>query len=211
MLINYTAISKNGYFIIKRIMDIVLSCLALCFFIPLFIVISLIIKTDNPKGHIFYQQIRIGKNGKPFKMYKFRTMDMDADSQFMGLKEANEVCGPMFKIKDDPRITKVGKILRKYSLDEFPQFINVLKGDMSVVGPRPPLEREVEVYSEFDCQRLMIKPGITGLWQVTLRNMTNFKGMLELDLLYIDSLSVKNDLIILIKTVKVVLFPNAAY
>lgn len=199
------------YFIFKRMMDIVLSSLALCICAPLFFILAMLIKWDDPNGTIVYSQIRVGKKGKLFKMYKFRTMCPNADKQLSQIEKDNEVTGPMFKIKDDPRITKVGKYLRKFSLDEFPQFFNVLKGDMSLVGPRPPLEREVALYSESDFDRLQIKPGITGLWQVSLRNATGFQGMLELDLLYINSLSLKNDLLILVRTVKVVILPNNAY
>ncbi len=192
-------------------MDIVLSFLALCMCVPLFCMLAILIKWDDPNGKIIYSQIRVGKKAKLFKMYKFRTMCPNADKQLSQIEKENEVTGPMFKIKDDPRITKIGKYLRKFSLDEFPQFLNVLKGDMSLVGPRPPIEREVALYSESDFDRLQIKPGITGLWQVSLRNATSFQGMLELDLLYINSLSLKNDLWILFRTVKVVILPNSAY
>lgn len=202
---------KTFYYIFKRIIDMVLSFCALILFLPLFLLIAILIKLDDPSGCIIYSQIRIGKKGKPFRMYKFRSMCTNADAQLAEIKRDNEVSGPMFKIKEDPRITKIGKYLRKFSLDEFPQFINVIKGDMSLVGPRPPLEWEVREYRGDDFKRLEIKPGITGLWQVSLRNSTNFQGMLELDLLYINNISLKNDLLILVRTVKVVLFPNNAY
>ncbi|WP_314066452.1 sugar transferase [uncultured Vagococcus sp.] len=192
-------------------MDIVLSFCALILFLPLFLIIALLIKLDDPRGRILYSQIRIGKKGRPFRMYKFRSMCTNAEAQLAEIKRENEISGPMFKMKEDPRITKIGKYLRKFSLDEFPQFINVIKGDMSLVGPRPPLEWEVLEYKGDDFKRLEIKPGITGLWQVSLRNSTSFRGMLELDLLYINNLSLKKDLLILVKTVKVVLFPNNAY
>lgn len=192
-------------------MDISLSVFALILCIPLFFIVAILIKLDDPSGKVVYSQIRIGKKGKPFKIYKFRTMHPNAEQQLAKIKDNNEITGPMFKIKKDPRITKVGKYLRKFSLDEFPQFINVLKGDMSLVGPRPPLEQEVEEYCENDLKRLQIKPGITGLWQVSLRNSVSFQGMLELDLVYINSLSIRNDVLILFRTIKVVLYPNTAY
>ena len=143
------------------------------------------IKWENPKGTIFYTQTRVGKYQILFKMYKFRSMQENADSIITKLKSQNEVDGAMFKMKHDPRVTKVGHFLRRHSLDEIPQLWNVFKGDMSLVGPRPPLEREVVQYTDYDKQRLSVKPGCTGLWQVSGRNNVGFHEMVELDLKYI--------------------------
>lgn len=168
-------------------------------------------KIEDFKAPIFFSQTRIGLNGKKFKMYKIRSMVVNAEELLEELLEQNEVEGAMFKMKDDPRITKVGKFIRKTSIDELPQLWNVVKGDMSLVGPRPPLEREVEEYTEYDMQRLVIKPGCTGLWQVSGRNALSFEEMVALDLKYIGNLSVWNDLIIGIKTILVMVKPNSAY
>lgn len=199
------------YYFIKRITDILLSITALLLLIPLYLIIMLIIKLDDPKGPVFFQQIRVGKNGKLFKMYKFRTMYIDAEERLENLLRYNEIEGAMFKLHNDPRITKIGKVIRSLSIDEFPQLINVLKGEMSIVGPRPPLIREVENYSTYDLQRLIVTPGITGLWQISGRNSLSFKEMVELDLMYIRNISLKNDLKIILKTVVVVIKRENAY
>ena len=144
-------------------------------------------------------------------MYKFRSMFVNADQMLDELKEKNDVEGPMFKMKDDPRITKIGHFIRKHSLDELPQFINVIKGDMSLVGPRPPLPSEVEEYSAYDKQRLYVIPGCTGLWQATKRNEVGFNGMVQLDIEYIKKAGLGLDLWILLKTVEIVIKPNESY
>nr|WP_325832655.1 sugar transferase [Enterococcus casseliflavus] len=203
--------SKKIYFFVKRVIDIFGSFFGLIFLSPLLIIIAFKIKKEDSTGPIFFIQERVGKNGKVFKMYKFRTMCVDAEVKLKDLLIYNEVDGAMFKIKDDPRITKFGKFLRKSSLDELPQLINVLKGDMSLVGPRPPLSREVLEYSEYDLQRLIVKPGCTGLWQISGRNDVGFNEMITLDLNYIVNMKIKNDLLIMLKTFFVIIKPKGAY
>ncbi|HIW88485.1 MAG TPA: sugar transferase [Candidatus Ligilactobacillus excrementipullorum] len=198
------------YRISKRIVDIIASGLGLIILSPLFLVLGILIYTQD-KGPIFYSQIRIGRNGKKFKMYKLRSMVTNADELLAKLKEKNEVEGPMFKMKDDPRITKVGKFIRKTSLDELPQLYNVFAGHMSLVGLRPPLVGEVEQYSEYDKQRLWVTPGCTGLWQATERNSVGFHEMVELDLEYIEKSSLFFDFYLILKTIKIMVHPNGAY
>lgn len=202
---------KYLFFFIKRIIDLVGSLLGLILLFPFFVGLAILMKIEDPKGPIFFSQTRIGLNGKKFKMYKIRSMVINAEELLETLLEQNEVEGAMFKMKDDPRITKVGKFIRKTSVDELPQLWNVVKGDMSLVGPRPPLGREVEEYTDYDMQRLLIKPGCTGLWQVSGRNNLGFSEMVELDLKYIKNLSLWNDLVIGIKTIWVMVKPNSAY
>ena len=175
------------------------------------LVLAIIIKVDDPAGPVFFSQVRIGKNGQHFRMYKFRSMCVDAESKLNQLVKRNEVKGAMFKIKDDPRITKIGHFIRKTSLDELPQLYNVLRGEMSLVGPRPCLPRELKKYSEYDKQRLLVVPGCTGLWQVSGRNALSFKQMVHLDLEYISNRSLLNDIIILFRTTKIIFVPNQAY
>lgn len=198
------------YHTVKRGFDILASGVALVLLSPLFGVLTVKIKKEDG-GPAFYSQTRIGKNGKPFKMWKFRSMIVNADKMVEQLEEQNEIDGAMFKIKDDPRVTKIGHVIRKYSLDELPQLWNVLKGDMSLVGPRPPLPSEVEEYTDYDKLRLTVTPGCTGLWQVTKRNDADFDEMVELDLEYINKSSLWFDFKILLKTVGVVIHPNSAY
>ena len=175
------------------------------------LIIAIAIKINDPAGPVFYTQTRIGEHGKPFRMFKFRSMVTNADELLEKLRVKNEIEGAMFKMKDDPRITKVGKFIRKYSLDELPQLLNFVGGSMSIVGPRPPLPGEVEQYTKYDRQRLMVKPGATGMWQVGGRNALSFDQMVELDLTYINERSVWLDLKIMLETVKVMIKPNAAY
>lgn len=198
------------YRAIKRGFDILVSGIALILLAPLFIVLIILIKKEDG-GPTFYSQERIGRNEKPFKMWKFRSMIVNADKMVEQLEEQNEIDGAMFKIKDDPRVTKIGHIIRKYSLDELPQLWNVLKGDMSLVGPRPPLPMEVADYTDYDKLRLTVIPGCTGLWQVTKRNDADFDEMVELDLEYINNSSLWFDFKILLKTIGVVIHPNSAY
>ncbi|MDN3207605.1 sugar transferase [Pediococcus pentosaceus] len=198
------------YRFFKRMLDIVASVIGLIVLSPVFLIVSLAIKAED-RGPIFYSQVRLGKGQRPFKMWKFRSMIVDADKKLEKLLEQNEVEGAMFKMKEDPRITKVGRFTRKHSLDELPQLLNVLVGEMSLVGPRPPLEREVADYSEYDKQRLIVKPGCTGLWQVTARNDVDFGGMVDLDLRYIEKSGLMLDVIILFKTIGIVFKPNGAY
>ena len=162
-------------------------------------------------GPIIYKQVRVGKDGKQFEMYKFRSMVVNADQLLAKIKDQNEVDGAMFKMKHDPRITKVGHFIREHSLDELPQLFNVLKGDMSLVGPRPPLPSEVEQYTNYDKQRLYVVPGCTGLWQATERNNVGFDEMVELDLHYIKRAGILYDLLIIVKTIIIVFKPNGSY
>lgn len=193
---------KRIYHLFKRFTDVVCSVLGIILlFVPLG-VISIIILIDSPGASPIYSQKRVGKNGKEFKIYKLRSMIPNADKQIDLLLDKNEMNGPAFKIKDDPRITKVGRFIRRTSIDEFPQLFNVLKGDMSLVGPRPPLPREVAQYSEQQRKRLSVTPGLTCFWQVQpKRNNLSFDEWLELDLKYIQECSFKTDLLILIKTI----------
>ncbi|MGX7196882.1 sugar transferase [Enterococcus olivae] len=202
---------KYAYLFIKRIIDIMGSFVGLILLSPLFLFISIMMKIEEPKGPIFFSQTRVGKNEKEFKMFKIRSMCVDAEDKLAELLKHNEVEGAMFKMKDDPRVTKVGRFIRKTSIDELPQLWNVLKGDMSLVGPRPPLKREVAEYTFYDKQRLLVKPGCTGLWQVSGRNDVGFDEMVELDIKYIHNLSVSNDIKIIFKTIGVIIKPNSAY
>lgn len=197
--------SRLAYRGVKRAFDIVFSgCVLVVIAIPsLLLAAAIRLESD---GNPFYSQIRVGRTHADgslsfFRMWKFRSMYKDADERLAELKEQNEIAGAMFKMKNDPRVTKIGKFIRKHSIDEFPQFLNVFLGQMSVVGPRPPLPREVAQYTEFDLQRLGVKPGITGLWQVTDRNDTDFDGMVRRDLEYIARRSILLDIKIVILTV----------
>ena len=198
------------YHFFKRAFDFLASLVGLIVLSPLFLYIAFKIHNED-KGPVFYTQTRVGKDGKEFEMYKFRSMIVDADKKLAELKAQNEVEGPMFKMKEDPRITKIGKFIRKHSFDELPQLLNVLKGDMSLVGPRPPLPSEVAQYTEYDKQRLLVVPGCTGLWQATVRNSVGFSEMVELDLEYIQKSGFFYDLYLIFLTVKIVLFSNDAY
>lgn len=191
--------------------DFIASFVALIFLSPIFLVVAAAIKTEDPKGQVFYSQVRLGKNEKPVKMYKFRSMVSNSDELLKTLMADSDVAGAMFKMKSDPRITKVGLFIRKYSIDELPQLVNVLRGDMSLVGPRPPLTWEVKKYTVHDKQRLCVKPGCTGLWQATVRNSAGFEEMVKLDLIYIQKCSIHFDLWIMLKTVKIMFKPNGAY
>lgn len=208
--VNISALTPT-YLVTKRCFDIVASLFGLVLLSWLFLLVALLIKIDDPHGKVFYSQSRLGKNGRVFHMWKFRSMINGADKLVDKLLNKNDVEGAMFKIKDDPRITRVGRVLRKYSLDELPQLYNVLRGDMSLVGPRPPLPREVAKYTDYDRQRLTVVPGVTGLWQVSGRNDLGFSEMVALDIHYINNACVSEDLKILFKTVLVVLHPTGAY
>src|SRR5690606_35184897 len=180
-----TASEGAGYLLAKRLIDIVVSLAALVLLSPLLVAVALAIKLEDPKGPVLFRQVRIGKDGKPFVMLKFRSMVRDAESRLEALLPYNEVEGNMFKMKNDPRVTRVGRFIRKWSIDEFPQLWNVIKGDMTLAGPRPPLPREVKNYSPYDMNRLTVTPGCTGLWQISGRNALSFRDMVELDLAYI--------------------------
>ena len=202
--------SRFMYHSIKRIFDFMAAICGVIILSPVMLVIAILIKVED-HGPVFYKQVRVGKNGKKFKMYKFRSMFVNADKMLSKLKEQNDVEGPMFKMKDDPRITKVGHFIRKHSLDELPQFLNVIKGDMSLVGPRPPLPSEVAEYSDYDKQRLYVTPGCTGLWQATERNEVGFSEMVQLDIQYIQRASFMFDLWIIWKTIEIIIKPNGSY
>lgn len=197
--------SRLAYRAVKRAFDIVFSGAVLVVIAIPSLVLSAAIRLES-EGSPFYSQIRVGQTRPDgslttFRMWKFRSMYKDADERLAELKEQNEIAGAMFKMKEDPRVTKIGKFIRKHSIDEFPQFLNVFLGQMSVVGPRPPLPNEVAQYTEYDLQRLAVKPGITGWWQVTDRNSTGFDGMVQRDLEYIVNRGVFTDLKIIVLTV----------
>lgn len=198
-------VSRYGYRVAKRLFDIMFSLLVLVLLSWVYVATAIAIKHDS-EGPVFFNQERVSKDGKTFKMYKFRSMYVDAEERLKDLQDLNEKDGPVFKIKDDPRITHVGHFIRKTSIDELPQFVNVLKGDMSIVGPRPALPREVRQYTPYQRERLLVKPGITCYWQ-TRRNRDgiSFNEWVGLDLLYIKQCSVLNDLKLIIQTVGVVL------
>lgn len=199
------------YLVTKRCFDFTASIIALVLFSGVFLILAILIKLDDPRGKVFYSQTRLGKDGRHFQMWKFRSMVTGADKMVDKLLEKNDVDGAMFKIKRDPRVTRIGRVIRKYSLDELPQFYNVLRGDMSLVGPRPPLPREVAKYTEYDRQRLTVVPGVTGLWKISGRNELSFDEMVALDIQYINHASVLEDLKILLKTIFVVVHPTGAY
>ncbi|MEH7036407.1 exopolysaccharide biosynthesis polyprenyl glycosylphosphotransferase [Priestia megaterium] len=202
---------KKVYLFSKRFLDIVLSLIGLIFLLPVFILVAIGIKIEDKNGPVFFSQTRVGKNQSEFTMYKFRSMVSNAEELLENLLEHNETTGAMFKMKNDPRVTRIGSFIRKTSIDELPQLINVLKGEMSLVGPRPPLKREVEVYTQYQKQRLLIQPGCTGLWQVSGRSNIGFEDMVELDLKYIVERSIFKDILIIIKTVLLVFNKNGAY
>ncbi|WP_145040285.1 sugar transferase [Paenibacillus sp. Y412MC10] len=203
--------SKFMYLTIKRCMDFLLALFGLVLLSPLFLIISILIKLEDPKGSVFFYQTRIGKNERPFRMYKFRSMVSNAEELLDKLIEQNEISGAMFKMKEDPRVTKIGKFIRKTSIDELPQLWNVVRGEMSLVGPRPALPREVMQYSRYDKLRLKVSPGCTGLWQVSGRNNLSFQEMLALDLEYIERRGIWLDVKVMFRTVKIMIFPNSAY
>lgn len=203
--------SQPLYLGFKRMTDFVLALIGLIVLSPVFLVVALLIKWDDPKGSVFFGQDRVGKDGELFKMYKFRSMYVDAEERLANLLKYNEVSGAMFKMKEDPRVTKIGACIRKCSIDELPQLFNVLMGDMSLVGPRPALIREVDEYTNYDKQRLLVTPGISGLWQVSGRSRLTFAQMVELDLEYVTTRSYWMDIKILFKTVKVVCNGDGAY
>ncbi len=197
---------KPAYEFFKRVFDIVLSLLAMIILFVPFIIISLIIVIDSPGASPIYTQKRVGKNGKEFKFFKFRSMVPNAESMLGSLLDRNEMDGPAFKMKEDPRITRFGKFIRRSCIDELPQLWNIFKGDMSFVGPRPPLPREVAMYDEYQMQRLSVTPGLTCYWQVQpRRNDISFDDWMKCDLRYIEERSLKTDIIIILKTVGAVL------
>lgn len=206
--LTYQTVSTKYYGLkMKEIFDLLFSIMILFFITPLLIVIGLLIKLEDG-GPVFFKQQRIGLNGRRFICFKFRSMIVDADKMIDELQDKNESDGPTFKIENDPRITWIGRFIRKTSLDELPQFYNVLKGEMSVVGPRPPLLKEVRLYEKSQLRRLSMKPGITCIWQVYGRNKVSFEEWMRMDLEYIDNWSFKLDMKLILKTVAVVFKAN---
>lgn len=207
-LLNIEQVQKGrgSYRFFRRLQDIVLSLLALLVLWPVLLVIAIIIVLDSPGADPIFVQTRVGKNGKEFRFYKFRSMCPNAEAKLEELLDQNEMEGPAFKIKEDPRITRFGKFIRATSIDELPQLINVLRGDMSIVGPRPPLPREVEQYDEYYRQRLLVTPGLTCYWQITPhKNELSFDQWVELDVKYIRERSFLTDWKIIFKTFGAVL------
>lgn len=204
---------KEGsvYLFFKRAMDIIGSLSGIILLSPLLIIVALAIKIEDPKGSVFFSQKRCGKDNKLFPMYKFRSMVSNAEELLEELMEHNEMDGPVFKIKDDPRITRVGKFIRKTSIDELPQLFNILKGDMSIVGPRPAIPHEVVEYSHYHKQRLLVKPGLTCIWQVSGRNSIGFDEWMEMDLEYIEKRNLWMDIKLIFKTVGVLFGDENAF
>jgi len=201
--------NNSIYFSLKRFIDIVFSLFALIIFSPLLILIAEAIKLDS-EGPVFFEQERVGLNGKHFKMYKFRSMCVDAEEKLEGLREKNEMSGPMFKMSKDPRITRVGAFLRKTSLDEIPQLFNIIKGDMSLVGPRPNLPREVEKFTEEQKRKLIAKPGLTCYWQIMGRSNIDFEDWMKLDIKYVEERNTWVDIKLIFMTLSVLFGDDGA-
>lgn len=202
----YVLHSRRAYWAIKRAQDVFFSAIAIVILSPVMLITMLAIFIDDPHGSPIYVQDRVGRDGKIFRFYKFRSMYKNADQMLDLLMDENEMDGPVFKIKHDPRITRVGRFIRKTCIDELPQLFNILKGDMSIVGPRPALPREVEQYTDYERQRLYVTPGLTCYWQTMPdKNSISFSEWMELDLKYIQERSILVDWKIIFRTVKVVL------
>ena len=201
---------EGGKHVLKRVMDITLASVALVILAPVLLVIAMLVRADSAGPALFVQE-RVGRGGRTFPIYKFRSMTTDAETRLAELQAANEGSGLLFKMKNDPRVTRLGRVLRKYSLDELPQIWNVLVGDMSLVGPRPPLPNEVEEYEDRVRRRLYIKPGLTGMWQINGRSALSWEDSVRLDLYYVENWSVVGDLMIMWRTVKVLIAPVGAY
>jgi exopolysaccharide biosynthesis polyprenyl glycosylphosphotransferase len=204
--------SRSGGWLwwIKRGLDLAVALVGLVILSPLFLLIAALIKLDSP-GPVVFSQTRIGKGGKPFTCYKFRTMRVGAEEEKEVLSDLNEAQGPLFKIRNDPRMTWMGRFLRRTSLDELPQLVNILKGEMSLVGPRPPVPEEVSQYMEWHKKRLETWPGLTGLWQVSGRSNLTFDEMCLLDIYYIENWSPALDTKIFLQTIPTIIFGNGAY
>ncbi|OAA94190.1 sugar transferase [Clostridium coskatii] len=190
---------STAYYFVKRSMDLILSFIGIIAFSPMMLMVAIAIKLDS-RGPVIFSQMRVGMNGKPFKMYKFRSMVDDAEELLDNLRGKNEMTGPMFKIKKDPRITRVGKFIRRTSIDELPQLFNVIKGDMSLVGPRPNLPHEVIKFTEYQKTKLIVKPGLTCYWQVMGRSNIDFEQWMKLDIKYIEDRNTLLDLKLIFKT-----------
>lgn len=203
-------ITYVSYAVAKRTLDMVVASIILLLATPFMIVTALLIKLTS-RGPVLFAQTRIGLGGKPFTCFKFRSMFADAEDRREDLLHLNELTGPVFKIKNDPRMTPIGRILRKFSLDELPQLFNVLRGEMSLVGPRPPVPCEVEQYGSRERMRLSVKPGLTCIWQVSGRSNISFERWIELDLIYIERMSLMLDIELLVKTVPAVITCRGAH
>lgn len=201
---------RKKFLMMKRSFDLIASTVALIALSPIMLLIAIAIFLNDPKGSPIFSQTRVGKDGKEFKFYKFRSMCVNAEEILDQLQDKNEMDGPAFKMKDDPRITKIGKFLRKTSLDELPQLVNIIKGDMSIVGPRPPLPREVEKYNAYHRQRLMVKGGLTCFWQCGGRSNVGFDEWVDMDIKYINQMSFRTDIKIILKTAKAVIRMDGA-
>ena len=198
------------YSIIKRLMDIVGAFIGIIILSPLLIIVAILIKIDS-KGSAIFSQVRVGYKGRKFKIYKFRTMVEDAEELKKDLENKNEMTGPMFKIKNDPRITKIGKFIRKTSIDELPQLLNILRGDMSIVGPRPSLPSEVKNFDTWMLKRLEVKPGLTCYWQVSGRNNIEFDDWMKLDIKYVEERNLFIDTKLILKTTLLLLGDKNAF
>ena len=192
-------VGTSRYDFIKRVIDIIISSLGLIMLSPILLIVGISIKLES-KGPVFFSQKRVGLNGKEFDMFKFRSMVVNAEELKEKLSSQNEMSGPMFKMKDDPRITKVGKFIRKTSIDELPQLLNVLKGEMSLVGPRPSLPNEFKEFESWMMKRLEVKPGLTCYWQVMGRNNIGFEEWMKLDIKYVDERNTVIDIKLIFKT-----------
>jgi exopolysaccharide biosynthesis polyprenyl glycosylphosphotransferase len=201
---------SGGWRLIKSVFDVSVAALLLVLLAPLILLVAVVIRWDTG-GPVFFRQVRVGRGGEPFRMYKFRTMHVDAEARLAAMRRQNEAAGVLFKIREDPRVTRCGRILRRYSLDELPQLLNVLLGEMSLVGPRPPLPAEVEQYPHDMRRRLVVKPGMTGLWQVSGRSDLSWEDSIRLDLQYVENWSLTVDLVILMRTAAVVMRGAGAY
>jgi exopolysaccharide biosynthesis polyprenyl glycosylphosphotransferase len=210
-LLTFSTVPNNSYLLaVKRVIDAVLSSLLVILTLPIFVIVAVLIKITT-KGSVFYKQVRCGLNGRKFTFYKFRSMVKGADEQRDEVAHLNEAKGPIFKISTDPRVTPVGRFLRKTSIDELPQLFNVLKGEMSLVGPRPPLPKEVKLYETWQRRRMSVKPGLTCLWQVSGRSSLSFDEWVAMDLRYIDNWSLGQDFRILLRTIPAVLTRRGAW
>jgi len=203
-------VKQVPYATAKRALDIVLSLIGLIVLSPVFLICALLVRLTS-RGEVIFKQTRVGEGGRLFTCYKFRSMRKDAEKHKSKLAHLNELSGPVFKIKNDPRVTFVGKYMRKLSLDELPQIVNVLKGEMTIVGPRPPVPREVSLYNDRALGRLAVKPGLTCLWQINGRSNVAFDHWVEMDLLYIDTMTFWGDVKIIAKTVPAVVFCRGAH
>lgn len=203
--------TSNSYLYTKRFLDIAGSVVGIILLIPLLLLVGLMIKMEDPTGPVFFKQKRVGKHGRTFDMYKFRSMVCNAEDLKASLLQQNEASGPVFKIKSDPRITNIGKFIRKTSIDELPQLVNVLKGDMSIVGPRPALPDEVAQYTNYEKQRISVTPGLTCFWQVNGRSNISFQEWVEMDLDYIRNRNTMMDIKLIFKTVLVLFGSKDAY